>query len=80
MELVLHPQVHVLLQLRPLDMNLLFLLLWRGELPTAAAKLCLAGKLLLGWKILDLLNFPLEIGYEMIYGASPLLGHGHWHL
>ena len=60
-------------------MKLPSLLLWRGELPTAAIELCLAGKPLVGWKILALPNFPLEIGYEMIHGAGPLLGHGRWH-
>lgn len=61
-------------------MNLPSLLLWSGELPTADAELCLTGKPLVGWKILDLPNFPLETGYEMIHGAGFLLGHGHWHL
>lgn len=76
MELVLHPQVHVLLQLWPLDMNLPSLLLWREELPMAAAELCLAGKPLVEWKTLDLPNFLLETGYEMIHRARPLLGSG----
>lgn len=47
-----------------------------GELPDG--ELFLAGKPLVGWKVLDLPNFALETGYEVIHGASPLLGHGHW--
>lgn len=35
-------------------MNLPSLLLWRGELPIADAELCLTGKPLVEWKILDL--------------------------
>lgn len=34
-------------------------------------------KPLVEWKMPDLLNFPLETGYEVTHRASPLLDHGH---
>lgn len=42
-------------------MRLPSLLLWRGELQIAAVELCLTGKSLVGWKILYLPNFSLEM-------------------